>query len=152
MKLFVYTCNHLRRRDKGVVGVNCFHTYCNTVDGETVTGETVGENAAYVTYVEGSDTLYAAAAAAAAAASANGQTMTYPVYTVGDSTATAIYSPGGSTTQYYTTSTSTPTVAYTQESGVTYLVPSTNNNNSISLEAADGQHNISHATRVSPAT
>lgn len=43
-----------------------------------MTAEAVPENAAYVTYVEGSTadhTLYAAAAAAAAAASANGQSM-----------------------------------------------------------------------------
>jgi len=96
----------------------------------------------YVQYVEstGEQTIYTAS---------NGQM--YPVYTVGD-TAT-MYTPTSG--QYYTPSNNNAPVTYTQD--VAYLVNASSTGNSTqasnsSLQDAESQPNIVHATRVSPTT
>ncbi|XP_046388634.1 DNA-binding protein RFX2 isoform X5 [Ischnura elegans] len=109
-------------------------------EGDAVGSEGVpqGVHSTYVQYVEGSadQAIYAAT---------NGQ-MAYPVYTVGE-TATMYSAASG---QYYSTGNSTA-VTYSQDAGgtVTYMVPGSTAN--LTLDG-DGHPNLSHATRVSPAT
>ncbi|XP_035710637.1 DNA-binding protein RFX2 isoform X6 [Folsomia candida] len=127
--------------------VNSPHQYVTiTVDGESgvVTDGGVGATPSYVTYLEDSGDHSSIYAAAAAAAAANGHTMAYPVYNVGD--AGAIYASGSG--QYYSNSSGPP---YGQDGGV-YMVPTNGGVNGIVGSECDGPHNLSHATRVSPTT
>ncbi|ODM91888.1 DNA-binding protein RFX2 [Orchesella cincta] len=124
-----------------------------SVEDGAVAGENgVGGGNSYVPYIEGSadhTNLYDVAVTAAA----NGQNISYPMYTVGESG--TVYGPGASTSsQYYSTTATTNGDAYPHEGGV-YLIQSpsssTNgNNNSLTVEGVGGGANIN--TRVSPAT